>query len=134
MELGGEKYSYLFESNSATVHHGNLLPEERIISEHYFKSKDGVNVLVATPTLAQGINLPADIVLIAGDKRFDGNSMEQIKAHEILNAAGRAGRAGFRSHGTAILIPSIIATYLDNVVKGNWMTVRDEIFLKAIAV
>lgn len=130
MELGGEKYSYLFESNSATVHHGNLLPEERIISEHYFKSKDGVNVLVATPTLAQGINLPADIVLIAGDKRFDGNNMEQIKAHEILNAAGRAGRAGFRSHGTAILIPSIIATYLDNVVKGNWMTVRDEIFSK----
>lgn len=130
MELGGEKYSYLFESNSATVHHGNLLPEERIISEHYFKSKDGVNVLVATPTLAQGINLPADIVLIAGDKRFDGNSMEQIKAHEILNVAGRAGRAGFRSHGTAILIPSIIATYLDNVVKGNWMTVRDEIFSK----
>lgn len=130
LELGGEKYSYLFESKSATVHHANLLPEERIISEHYFKSKDGINVLVATPTLAQGINLPADIVLIAGDKRFDGNSMEQIKAHEILNAAGRAGRAGFRSHGTAILIPSIIATYQDSVVKGNWMTVRDEIFSK----
>ncbi|MCL1627065.1 DEAD/DEAH box helicase [Bacteroides caecicola] len=130
LELGGEKYSYLFESESATVHHGNLLPEERIISEHYFRSKDGVNVLVATPTLAQGINLPADIVLIAGDKRFVDNSWEQIKAHEILNAAGRAGRAGFRSHGTAILIPSIIATYGDRVTKGNWMTVRDEIFSK----
>lgn len=130
MELGGEEFSYLFESNSATVHHGNMLPEERIISEHYFKSKDGVNILVATPTLAQGINLPADIVLIAGDKRYDGNGMEQIKAHEILNAAGRAGRAGFRSHGTAILIPSIIATYQNDVVNGNWMTVRDEIFSK----
>lgn len=128
MELGDEKYSYLFESESATVHHGNMLPEERIISERYFKSKDGVNVLVATPTLAQGINLPADIVLIAGDKRYDGNNMEQIKAHEILNAAGRAGRAGFRSHGTAILIPSTIATYEDCVAKGNWMVVRDEIF------
>lgn len=130
MELGGEKYSYLFESGSATVHHGLMLPEERIISEYYFKNKDGVNVLIATPTLAQGINLPADIVLIAGDKRFDGNSMEQIKAHEILNAAGRAGRAGFRSHGTAILIPSIIATYEQNVAKGDWMTVRDKIFSK----
>lgn len=130
LELGGKKYSYLFESESATVHHGNLLPEERIISEHYFRSRDGVNVLVATPTLAQGINLPADIVLIAGDKRYVGNSWEQIKAHEILNAAGRAGRAGFRSHGTAILIPSIIATYRDLVTKGNWMTVRDEIFSK----
>ncbi len=130
LELGDETYSYLFESESATVHHGNMLPEERIISEHYFKSKDGVNVLVATPTLAQGVNLPADIVLIAGDKRYDRNNWSQIQAHEILNAAGRAGRAGFQSHGTAILIPSFIATYEDNVAKGEWLKVRDEIFSK----
>ena len=132
LELGGEEFSYLSCSQSATLHHANLLPEERVISEDYFTSKDGVSVMVATPTIAQGINLPADIVLIAGSARFDksSKSMEQIDAHEILNAAGRAGRAGFRSHGTAILIPSKPISLEKNKINKVWTEIKDEIFSK----
>lgn len=132
IELGGWEYSYLNHCISATLHHSLLLPEERVLSERYFKDSNGVSVMVATPTIAQGINLPADIVLIAGSTRFDSQSskMEQIQAHEILNAAGRAGRAGFRSHGTAILIPSNPIGIEDNEIGAVWLKLKDEIFSK----
>lgn len=132
LELGGFKYSFLADCMFSTLHHSNLIPEERVVSDDYFTSKDGVPVMVATPTIAQGINLPADVVLIAGSSRFDKRKQmrDQIDAHEILNAAGRAGRAGFRSHGTAILIASkpigMEKTNIDKI----WGDIKDEIFSK----
>lgn len=132
MELGGFNYSFLADCLSATLHHSNMLPEERDVSERYFTDTEGVSVMVATPTISQGINLPADIVLIAGSARYDKDDqkMEQIDAHEILNAAGRAGRAGFRSHGTAILIPSKPIGMENNSIQSIWTDIKDEIFSK----
>lgn len=132
LELGGFEYSYLADCISSTLHHSNLIPEERVVSEDYFTSKDGVPVMVATPTIAQGINLPADVVLIAGSSRFDKRKQmrEQIDAHEILNAAGRAGRAGFRSHGTAILIASKPIGMENTNIYKIWGDIKDEIFSK----
>ena len=132
IELGGFSNSYLSICKYATLHHSHLLPEERILSEWYFKQKDGAMVMVATPTIAQGINLPADIVLIAGSSRYDQQTQgqERIEAHEILNAAGRAGRAGFRSHGTAILIPTKIIQMENNSINNIWVELREEVFSK----
>lgn len=132
LELGGWDNSYLYMCNYATLHHSHLLPEERVLSEWFFKQGDGAMVMVATPTIAQGINLPADIVLIAGSSRYDQQTQgqERIEAHEILNAAGRAGRAGFRSHGTAILIPSKIIKMENNSINNIWVELREEVFSK----
>lgn len=132
LELGDFGLSYLSICKYATLHHSHLLPEERVLSEWYFKQKDGAMVMVATPTIAQGINLPADIVLIAGSSRYDQQTQgqERIEAHEILNAAGRAGRAGFRSHGTAILIPSKIIQMENNSINNIWVELREEVFSK----
>lgn len=130
LELGGWSNSYLSMCNYATLHHSHLLSEERVLSEWFFKQGDGAMVMVATPTIAQGINLPADIVLIAGSSRYDQQTQgqERIEAHEILNAAGRAGRAGFRSHGTAILIPSKIIMMENNSINNIWVELREEVF------
>lgn len=130
MELGGWEYSFLSDCTSATLHHSKLLPEERFLSEWYFKQNGGPMVIVATPTIAQGINLPADMVLIAGSSRYDDNERKKlpIRAHEILNAAGRAGRAGFRSQGTAILIPSEIITIGGDTITHGWWTLKDAVF------
>lgn len=132
-EIGNESGTYIpFDDTSCVVHHGLLLPEERILMEELYTMRNGVNMIVATPTLAQGINLPADVVLISGDLRFnqDSNVMETLQAHEILNAAGRAGRAGYKSYGVSILIPSkpISMDFEENLIDERWMNIKDNIF------
>jgi hypothetical protein len=101
-EAGGSQYLYLEISGESVLvatsacHHGLLTLQERHLHEGLFRRPDGVDALVATSTLSQGMNLPSEVVIIAGDSRFDpaANRMEQLEAHELLNAAGRAGRAG----------------------------------------
>ena len=119
-EMGGADHLYLFideDANtlqsSSACHHGHLLSFERTLHESLFKRSDGLNVLVATSTLSQGMNLPGDVVVIGGDSRFDldANRMARLEAHELLNAAGRAGRAGQRSHGLVIVVPSKVVEF-----------------------
>lgn len=141
-ELGGENRTYIklvpgkeehgtkkrFFANSSVCHHGHLLPLERKLHEAIFKRSDGVNVMVATSTISQGMNLPADIVLIGGDSRFDidAEKMEQLDAHELLNAAGRAGRAGERSHGFVLVVPSKVIHFNNstNRIHNYWSELR----------
>ena len=59
-ELGDLNKSYVLQGGVAACHHGLLLKEERELVESLFRRSDGVNILVATPTLAQGMNLPAE--------------------------------------------------------------------------
>jgi hypothetical protein len=105
-------------------HHGLLLPTERQLHESLFKRPDGVSVLVATSTLAQGMNLPSHVVIIAGDSKFDeeNKQLAQMKAHDLLNAAGRAGRAGQSSYGLVLVIPSIVVDIDDsnNRIGKHW--------------
>jgi ATP-dependent RNA helicase HelY len=51
------------------------------------------------------MNLPAEVAILAGTMRHDEGGREPLKGHEILNAAGRAGRAGYLANGTVLLIP-----------------------------
>lgn len=110
-ELGHLEAIYDVGTTVAAVHHGELLPTERRLVETMFKRRDsGVNVLAATSTLAQGLNLPCDVVVVASSDRLDDNDAEEktripLMPHEILNALGRAGRAGQAATGFSIVIP-----------------------------
>lgn len=130
LELGDFTYSYLLNQTSCAVHHGLLLPEERDLMEQSYRQEHGVHLIAATPTLAQGVNLPADVVIIAGYDRYDVNTggRETLKAHEILNAAGRAGRAGFNSYGAVILIPNHVLAIQDNTIGKEWQKIKDGVF------
>lgn len=111
-ELGGADKLYVdvheqtVISRSAT-HHGQLLPEERRLIESLYARPDGLSVLAATATLGQGMNLPSEFVIIAQDSRFDQETdkLRMLEAWELLNAAGRAGRAGHNATGIVIVIP-----------------------------
>lgn len=107
IELGGLEHSMLPQGAAAVPHNAGMLRLERDLAERMFRRPDGAQVIVATPTLAQGLNLPAHIAILAGDKRADpdGGGRESLEAHEILNAAARAGRAGHLANGAVLLIP-----------------------------
>ena len=86
-------------------HHAGLSPRQRDIVEEAFK--EGVLVaLVATPTLAQGVNLPSRRVIVRDHRRWNstaGGSLP-IRAMEIRQMMGRAGRPGYDPHGEGIVI------------------------------
>lgn len=133
-EAGGTDYLYIEVDkkdrliSSSACHHGLLLPAERNLHESLFRRKDGINVLVATSTLAQGMNLPSEVVIIGGDSRFDSEAdrMQRLEAHELLNAAGRAGRAGDASYGVVLVVPSKVVNFDDkaNRIHSHWADLR----------
>ena len=129
-ELGEVSSSYVQQQMGAVQHHGQLLQEERYIMEQMFKKS--VDIMVATPTLAQGVNMPVDIVLLAGEDRYkpEEQGRSRMEAHEILNAAGRAGRAGFRSQGAAILVSNDVIGIDGNKLKDTWFKLKEDIFSK----
>ena len=70
-ELGGLKHALIPEGANAVPHDSSTLRLERDLAERMFRRSNGAKVIVATPTLAQGLNLPAHIAILAGDKRAD---------------------------------------------------------------
>lgn len=114
LELGKAEHVEGLSGGRIGVHHGLLLLPERAAVESAFRRTDGLLGLVATPTVAQGINLPAEAVVIAGDDRWAGDmeegGMQPLAVHELLNAAGRAGRAGHYAHGIVIDLPGKLLT------------------------
>ena len=137
-ELGDLGISYVPQKGVAACHHGLLLKEERELAESLFQRADGVNVLAATPTLAQGMNLPAEAVILAGDERWDAeqNDQENLEAHELLNAAGRAGRAGHSAKGFVLVIPKRVVSleYSDDggaSIGNEWTALRRRTFSKS---
>lgn len=114
LELGDAKHVEGLSGGRIGVHHGLLLWPERAAVESAFRRTNGLLGLVATPTVAQGVNLPAEAVVIAGDDRWTGEmdegGMQPLAVHELLNAAGRAGRAGHYAHGIVIDLPGKLLT------------------------
>ena len=132
-ELGGTDYLYVDVlddriTSRAATHHGLLLPEERRLIESVYARPDGLAVLSATATLGQGMNLPSEFVIIAQDSRFDKEtgSLELLEARELLNAAGRAGRAGKNATGIVVVIPGQVVGSSDTESKigAGWSRLR----------
>ncbi len=113
IELGDRKHAIFGDAGFAAVpHNAAMLRLERKLAEGLFRRGGGAWVIVATPTLAQGLNLPAELAILAGDRRSGaGGKRENLEAHELLNAAARAGRAGHLANGVVILIPEPIIRF-----------------------
>ncbi|AQQ05417.1 helicase [Roseibium algicola] len=133
-EMGDPEQLYLTLTDGkltsrATTHHGQLLPEERQLAESLYKRKGALSVLAATPTLGQGMNLPADLVIIAEDSQYDTASgrKDLLKPEDLLNAAGRAGRAGENATGIVLVVPGRLVPLDDdeNKIGSRWTRLRD---------
>ena len=85
-------------------HHAGISASHRKIIEDAFKAGK-IKVIVATPTLAAGVNLPARMVVINNYERYvSGLGMYPIQVLEYKQMAGRAGRPKYDEKGEAVLI------------------------------
>lgn len=91
------------EGGSA-FHNAGLTNDQRGLVESQFR-KGRVKCIVATPTLAYGMNLPSRRVIVRDLNRFDVNfGFTPIPVIDIKQMCGRAGRPKYDKVGEAILV------------------------------
>ena len=86
-------------------HHAGLTGRQRGIIEEAFREGE-LACIVATPTLAQGVNLPARTVVIRDYRRWSaaaGMSMP-LPVMEVMQMMGRAGRPKYDDVGESWLL------------------------------
>jgi helicase len=87
---------------AAEFHNANLDLKSRRKLEESFKNDPKFRVIVATSTLAWGLNLPARRVIITGIHR----GLQVVENYDIWQMVGRAGRPRYDPRGDAyILVP-----------------------------
>ena len=84
-------------------HTAGLCPSDRALVEQLF-IKGIIRIICTTSTLAQGINLPAHLVVIKGTKHYADNSLQEYDMNQILQMAGRAGRPQFHDDGVCVIM------------------------------
>ncbi|CAG8138579.1 unnamed protein product, partial [Penicillium nalgiovense] len=84
------------------LHHAGLVESDRQLAEELF-ANNKIQVLVATSTLAWGVNLPAHLVVVKGTQFFDAKieGYRDMDLTDVLQMLGRAGRPQFDTSGIA---------------------------------
>ncbi|KAF2834722.1 Sec63-domain-containing protein [Patellaria atrata CBS 101060] len=84
------------------LHHAGLIESDRQLSEELF-ANNKIQILVATSTLAWGVNLPAHLVVVKGTQFFDAKieGYKDMDLTDVLQMLGRAGRPQFDDSGIA---------------------------------
>jgi antiviral helicase SLH1 len=84
------------------LHHAGLVESDRQLSEELFLNNK-IQILVATSTLAWGVNLPAHLVVVKGTQFYDAKieAYKDMDLTDVLQMLGRAGRPQFDNSGVA---------------------------------
>lgn len=92
-------------AHGIAFHNSHLDREERrVIEEHFRKRDTRLRVIVATTTLAMGVNTPASAVVIVGLEHPSAEGPQPYSVAEYKNLVGRAGRLGYAERGASYLI------------------------------
>ncbi|KAF9586602.1 activating signal cointegrator 1 complex subunit [Lunasporangiospora selenospora] len=84
------------------LHHAGLPESDRKLVEELFVSTK-IQILIATSTLAWGVNFPAHLVVIKGTEYYDAKTKTYVDfpITDVLQMMGRAGRPQFDQEGVA---------------------------------
>ena len=105
--------------HGVAYHHAGLRANIRKYIERMFRDRK-IRVLVATTTLAYGVNLPAYRVIVKGINRVVNGIPEFYGINEILQMMGRAGRPKYDEKGEAIIV--VMSEHLLDIVKEKYFT------------
>ena len=92
------------------IHNAGIIPTQKALIEELFQKKL-IKVVIATETLAAGINMPAKTVVISSPfKPTDAEDAEEgvrtLTANEFKQMSGRAGRRGIDTVGYVYTMPT----------------------------
>lgn len=90
-------------SSGVVLHHGDIPQEAREVLEKLLR-QEVVKFVICTSTLAEGVNLPIRTLVLYSVRRNTGNRPVDLKARDIKNLVGRAGRAGATTKGLVICV------------------------------
>ena len=100
--LGEDHIASQSLANGIAPHHGRLPNVVREAIEVDCRA-GRYNVIVATNTLAQGVNLPVRTVIVHSTWRSNADGeRSRIPVRDYFNIAGRAGRAGQETEGLVV--------------------------------
>ena len=108
------------------LHHAGLNDKDRKVVEELFVNQK-IQILIATSTLAWGVNFPAHLVIVKGTEYFDGKTKRyvdfpitdvlqmMVNFYSVFSITllsfnfdwqfkGRAGRPQFDDQGTAVIM------------------------------
>ena len=86
------------------LHHAGLVESDRKIVENLFFNQK-IMILIATATLAWGVNFPAHLVIIKGTEYRDPKTCQYVDMPitDVLQMIGRAGRPQYDNEAIACL-------------------------------
>ncbi len=100
--IAGRLARYL--KGGAAFHNAGLTNRHRKLVEDLFRQHH-LKCIVATPTLAAGVNIPARRAIVRDVRRYDPNyGFDYIPILEIKQMCGRAGRPQYDDYGEAVLL------------------------------
>ena len=93
-EFGPDFELLRFLRGGIGLHHSGLSDETRVLME-WLVARGQLSTLVATTTIAQGVNFPVSGVVLAGHQYPYGQDMPPEDFWNLAGRAGRADQAGF---------------------------------------
>ncbi|MGW2918973.1 DEAD/DEAH box helicase [Streptomyces angustmyceticus] len=103
----GEEHPLIACTRRGVAFHHAALPTDVLEAIEDALRNDRIRAVVSTTTLTDGVNLPVRTVVITAalseDQRTQANGVPGLDAAKLLNAVGRAGRAGQESEGWILL-------------------------------
>lgn len=112
-EFGSDWIGTQAIEHGVIVHHGDIPQEAREVVERMLVRGEA-GLVICTNTLAEGVNLPIrTLVLYSVKRRIHNRPPDILKARDIKNLVGRAGRPGSTTRGLVVCAN-----------EGDWEVVR----------
>ena len=104
-EIKHHKHRKILLRSGVASHHAGHIPAWKYLIEKMM-SRGLINALFATSTVAAGVDFPARSVVISNADTRGNEGWTPLKASELHQMTGRAGRRGKDNVGFVILAPS----------------------------
>ncbi|KZS90015.1 P-loop containing nucleoside triphosphate hydrolase protein [Sistotremastrum niveocremeum HHB9708] len=120
-----------FATNGIGVHHAGLSMEDRRMTETLFLNRT-LHVVVATSTLAMGVNLPAHTVVIKGTRIWQDTEWKEYSDLDVIQMMGRALTPVLDKEGVVIIMCDSQSEYKYQRMKAGETVIESSLHMNLV--